>query len=109
MKVVHNLIADTAKAIAQEAYEAIAHDNHFYAEWPTMDGFVTANWRMFVDDARRCLLLILQPTGYDGGGHPIYSTAEPLRDQVYEALKIDGSMRKDPNAAKVRTKSRVLH
>ena len=109
MKIVHNLIADTAKAIAQEAYEAIAHDNHFYAEWPTMDGFVTANWRMFVDDARTQLLVMLIPSGQDGGGNPLYAIAEPLRDQVYEALKIDGSMRKDPNAAKVRTKSRVLH
>jgi hypothetical protein len=108
VKAVHNLIADTAKAIAQEAYEAIAHDNAFYAEWPTMDGFVTANWRMFVDDARTQLMRTLIPIGQEGG-LPVYALAEVLRDQVYDALKIDGSMRKDPSAPKVRTKSQVLH
>lgn len=108
MKVIHNLIADTAKAIAREAYEAIAHDNDFYAAWPTMERFVGHNWQMFVGDARVSLMQMLAIERMEGP-NPVYKYPQEVRDPVYEALLIDGSQRADPKAAKVRTRSHVLH
>lgn len=81
-KLTHKMIADVAKEIAAEAYESVAHDNTFYAEWPSRRNFVRANWRMFVDDARRSLLAILS------GEYP-----QSMKDEVYEALVKDGSLK----------------
>jgi hypothetical protein len=81
-KATHNLIATTAKNIAREAYESIAHDNTFYAEWPNREGFVRRNWPMFVDAAREALLKIL------AGDYPA-----AMKEPIYEAMLIDGSMK----------------
>ena len=87
-KVVHSLLVDAAKEIAGEAYESIAHDNAFYAEWPNRRVFVRKNWQMFVDSARDQMLTIL------GGNYP-----DTMKQPIYEALTIDGSMKRDPTAA----------
>lgn len=110
MKVVHNLIATTAKAIAQEAYEAIAHDNDFYAAWPQMQPFVDRNWQMFVGEARLALMQMLAVERWEDG-QPVYKYPEEMREPVYQALLIDGSQRRDANAPKVRTRtaSHALH
>lgn len=99
-KIVHNLIADTARDIAREAYESVAHSNDFYAQWPDREAFVKANFSMFVDGARAALLEILK------GDYP-----DAMKDPIYEALVIDGSYRKQANASPVRTKvaGRVFH
>lgn len=82
-KVVHQLIAKTAKEIANEAYEMCAHDNVFHAEWPDQRVFVRKNWTMFVDSARDALMAILT------GDYP-----EQMKEPIYEAFLIDGSQRK---------------
>lgn len=81
-KVVHQLIAETAKGIAHEAYEDLAHDNAFFQEWPQRRVFVKKNWQMFVDAARASLVKILQGD---------YSDA--MKQPIYEALLIDGSQK----------------
>ena len=109
-KVVHTIIADTAKAIAQEAYDAIAHDNAFYAEWPSADLFVTHNWRMFTDQARQALLRMLEVDHWEAGV-PVYKYPEAMREPVYEALLIDGpqmAMNRDQRRAQ-HAKTRNVH
>lgn len=78
----HNLIAKTAREIAREAYESLAHDNTFHAEWPNREGFVQRNWQMFVDQARKALIRIIS------GDYP-----DAMKQPIYEALLIDGSMK----------------
>lgn len=98
MKGVHNLIASTAKSIAHEAYESMAHDNAFYAEWPNREAFVQKNWPMFVGSVRAQFLEMLK------GDYP-----EAMKQPIYEAMCIDGSMRPPINAPAVRTKTRAYH
>jgi hypothetical protein len=100
VKVVHNLLADTAKAIAHEAYESLAHDNAFYAEWPTVQSYVNANWRIHLPEVRAQFVKILT------GDYP-----DAMKEPIYEAMVIDGSMRNrhDRRADAARTKTRVLN
>lgn len=98
-KVVHTLLADTAKAIAAEAYECLAHDNDFYAEWPTQVSYVAANWTMHLPEVRAQFVKIL------AGEYP-----QAMKDPIYEAMCIDGSMRPDNrHERRVRTKTHVLN
>ena len=102
VKVVHNLLAETAKAIAHEAYESLAHDNAFYAEWPTVDAYVARNWQLHLPEVRAQFVKILQ------GDYP-----ESMKDPIYEAMCIDGSMRLNREErrklASTRTRTRVLN
>ena len=102
MKTVHNLLAETAKAIAKEAYESLAHDNHFYAEWPTVDAYVARNWTIHLDAVRAQFIKILQ------GDYP-----ESMKEPIYEAMCIDGSQRYNRAERRktdgVRSKTRVLN
>lgn len=97
-QVTHHIIADAAKAIARESYEGMAHENEFYAEWPNREQFVAANWRMFVEGARAALLKILS------GDYP-----DAMKEPIYEAMLIDGSLKAQPGAPKSRAKTRIIH
>lgn len=79
----HALIKKTAEEIAAEVYEDAAHDNAFFAEWPRRRTFVRKNWTIYVDAARKALIRILH------GEYP-----EAMKQPIYEALIIDGSMKK---------------
>lgn len=81
-KVIHHLIAKTAKEIALEAYESLAHDNEFHRQWPRRDVFVRRNWTMFVGDARNALMEILT------GDFP-----DAMKEPIYEAFIIDGTQK----------------
>ncbi len=106
VKILHNLIADTAKAIAREAYESIAHDNAFYAEWPDMHLFVAANFQMFVPEARTALMKMLEVERYEDG-KPVYVYPEAIREPIYEAFLKDGLMKNENRAT--RRANRVLN
>ena len=101
-KVVHNLLAETAKAIAHEAYESLAHDNAFYAEWPTVDAYVARNWTLHLPEVRAQFVKILS------GDYP-----EEMKQPIYEAMCIDGSQRLNRADRRkleaTRTKTRVLN
>lgn len=101
-KVVHQLLADTAKAIAHEAYESMAHDNAFYKEWPTVGSYVHANWTLHLPEVRAQFVKILQ------GDYP-----DAMKQPIYEAMCIDGSQRLNREQRRkieaTKTKTRVLN
>jgi hypothetical protein len=102
VKIVHNLLAETAKAIAKEAYESMAHNNAFYAEWPTVGSYVHANWTLHLPEVRAQFVKIL------AGDYP-----DAMKQPIYEAMCIDGSQRLSREERRkiesMRTKTRVLN
>lgn len=77
--VVHELVAETAKAMCRTYYEEAAHDNDFYRIWPTSDGFLVKRWHMFVQPARTHLAEMLHPDKHS-------MTTEHERQIIHEAL-----------------------
>ena len=77
--VVHELVAETAKAMCRAYYEEAAHDNDFYAKWPSTDGFLVRRWHMFIQPACSHLAELLHP---DMHSH----TTEQQRMDIHEAL-----------------------
>lgn len=97
-KIVHRLIAETAKALAFEVYEACATVDKFYDAWPNQRRFVAKNWRYFIGDARKSLTVMLTPisgTEKDPDG-PKYHYSQHIRDEIFEALLIEGGMKSAP-------------
>lgn len=91
-KIVHNLIARTAKEICSEVYEVCATTDRFYKAWPNSRRFVAVKWKEFIGDARKALTVMLRPipgTEKDPDG-PKYHYSQHIRDEVFEALLIDG-------------------
>lgn len=76
---VHKLVADTAKALCRTYYEEAAHDNAFYATWPTSDDFLYHRWHMFIQPARTHLAEMLNPSMHS-------HTTEAQRQEIHEAL-----------------------
>lgn len=76
---IHKLVADTAKEMCRAYYEGAAHDNDFYAKWPTSDDFLYRRWHMFVQPAREHLAELLDPKMWS-------LTTEDQRAQIHEAL-----------------------
>lgn len=77
--VIHELVATTAKEMCRTYYEEAAHDNDFYAKWPTTDDFLVRRWHMFIQPAREHLASLLHP---DMHSH----TTEDQRRIIHEAL-----------------------
>lgn len=94
-KIVHNLIAKTAKEMAHEWYESAAHEDWFYRIHPTMNGFVRDKWRYFIGPARDALVTIMGAQNPDGS----YRYPEPMREAAYEAMSIDGQFKGPPASA----------
>ena len=81
----HRLIAKTAKDMAHEAYQALARkSNDFYANHPNEDEYVAQTWTMFVESARTTLAYMLGT-----------NISESLKEEIYEALLRDKSVRYD--------------
>lgn len=55
----HKLIADTAKGIAEAAYEELAKDDLFFKTWPNRKVFVTKWWPTYIPAARATLATML--------------------------------------------------
>lgn len=96
-KIIHHLIAKTAKEICAAAYEQLARNNEFYKKWPTQKLFVRRTWDVFIPDARMALVEILK------GDYP-----EQMKGPVYEALLLDGGGKAD-GAAQKRSSGLILH
>lgn len=92
----HEMVAKTAKAIAEEFYEHMAHDNAFYRQWPTMRGFVARAWHRFHPQARQALTAIV------AGDYP-----QPMKDEAYEALLKDSAI--NPRKRPAPTRQLLLH
>ena len=95
-KIVHKRIASTAKALAAAAYEEMAKVNEFYAANPSMKGYVGRNWRHFIPFARQALTTILSKDyAYEiAMGSYTPKAVEQMKHEVYEALVIDGQMKR---------------
>lgn len=97
-KIVHRLVADTAKAIALEVWEVCAKVDKFYKVWPSQRKFAAKNWRHFICDARKSLtamLSVIPGTERDPDG-PKYHYPQHTRDAIFEALLIEGEMKSAP-------------
>ena len=92
LKYCHQLVRDTAKAFAGEIYEEVMHHNENWEAWQAMcpdltkeklqSEFIKLMWPRLLDDARATLAKML--------AGPI---AEPLKEQIYRALILDGQIR----------------
>lgn len=111
-RVVHNLIAKTAQEIAFAAYEVLASNDRFYKRWPNQKTFVRKNWQEFIGHARQSLAKMLEfvpgtdlppPEGLSDEAranwlavHPRYYYTQHVRDEIFEALVIDGAHKATP-------------
>ena len=89
--VAHQLVADTAKEMCRCWYEEAAHDNAFYATWPTSDDFLVRRWHMFLQPAVTHLTEMLHPSMH-------YATTEAQRLEIYDALKLQRAANPASNA-----------
>ena len=83
--VVHELVAETAKAMAAAVYEgmATAH-NDFYVTWPSLDAFVRRRWQTFIQPAREQLAEMLSPAQQ-------FATTPDQRAQIHQALLLNAA------------------
>lgn len=98
-RVVHKLIAATAKELAGAFYEVAAGANtRFYRQYPSQRRFIQLQWHEFIGHARDSLVKMLDPisgTENDRDG-PKYRYSEHIRDEVFEALVMDGTHKAAP-------------
>jgi hypothetical protein len=91
-KMAHELVAETAKEMAGAWYEEAAHDDEFYAFYPSQNKFIKREWHRFIEQARQTLASMLGRVGVD----------EWQKEQIFDALlkhaSIPGNM--DPRVAK---------
>ena len=99
-QMVHSLIAKTAREITEAVFEACSYTDKFHKVWPERlrKRFIQRFWPEYIGAARESLTALLRPipgTETDPDG-PKYATHEMLRDQIFEALLIDGSYKAPP-------------
>lgn len=96
-KIAHKLVAKTAYEIACEVYEVLASSNNrFYLAYPTMASFTETNWSSFIGDARSALTQMLRPEPHSTPEHPVFKFSEHIRDEIFEALCLEGEMKGTP-------------
>lgn len=85
-RMVHHLVADTAKELAGAYYEDSAsngrHGNEFYASFPDQRAFIKDQWPMFVLVAKEVLTGMLD--------NP--ATPEAYKQDIYHALLLDATL-----------------
>lgn len=89
----HELISDTAKALAGELYAAVMRDNENFTTWKLLCNdlpnskceaeFIKLMWPKMLDDARATLSRMLGT-----------NMNESLKQRIYHALILDGDLRK---------------
>lgn len=80
-RMVHKLIRKTAKEMAGHFYEFAAHDDQFYAYYPSLKFFCEYEWQRFVVSAKQVLTDILIGTYPDS-----------YKAEIYEALLLDAGL-----------------
>lgn len=97
-RVVHKLIAKTAKAIAAEAWEVMSSNDAFHKAYPHVSTFVRGKWPEFVGHARSSLATMLKHvTGTENNPNgPEYYYSQHIRDEIEDALIIDGAHKATP-------------
>lgn len=79
---VHHLIADTAKGMAEAHYEVLARDNRFFKAEPDVKRFVRRHWEKYLHVARQTLIGML--------GNP--NTPDAQKEAIHLALLRDGTL-----------------
>lgn len=92
-KIIHHVIAETAKSLAEAAYEEMAKVNEFYAQNKSVDRYVRRNWRHYIPFARRALVDVLTKdfTFEIACGQYTEQAVDTMKNEIAEALIIDGS------------------
>lgn len=91
-KHVHKMVAETAKTMCHEVYDALMQRNDWYALWKSQhpnlsssvaleEAFVRKNWGKYVDGARATLAGMLSS--------PLDET---LKESIMEALMLDNTL-----------------
>ncbi len=88
--VIHKMVAETAKGIAETVYEDMAHDDHFYKMWPSVQGFVRTRWTSFIQIARETLAEML--------GMPESQVSAHMKAEIHEALLLNAGANPAYNA-----------
>lgn len=97
-RIVHKLIAKTAKGIAAEAWEIMSSNDDFHKAHPFVNNFVRYHWQEFIGYARGALIkmLAVKPGTENNPNGPEYLYSQHVRDEIEEALLIDGSGKSAP-------------
>jgi hypothetical protein len=85
--IVHELVASTAKGMAECLYEELARDNTFFKNNPDRKKFVDLMYPILVEQARTTL------AGMLGG-----TMDETLKEQIHDALVKDSTLPRKRNA-----------
>ena len=80
-RMVHKLIRKTAKEMAGHFYEFAAHDDTFYAYYPSLKFFCEYEWRRFIRVAKETLTHMLTQN------YP-----ETFKAEIYDALLADATL-----------------
>lgn len=94
-KIIHHMVAETAKAIAAEAYELLAKENAFYASNPSQKRYVRRAWKDYIPYARQSLVGVLaKDFSFEiATGAYTPQTVEMMKNDIYECLLIDGEFK----------------
>ncbi len=92
-KIIHEVIARTAKSLAEAAYEEMASVNDFYAANPDVNLYVAGNWQHYIPFARQSLVnLLTKDFSFEiACGQYTPESVDLMKSEVCEALVIDGS------------------
>lgn len=81
----HKLIAQTAQDMAREVYASFARaSNEWHSENRNEEEYVKESWPLYIEAARTTLAELLS----------VPSTAELLKEQIYDALCKDNAIRR---------------
>ncbi len=81
-RMVHVLVRKTAQEMAGAYYENAAHDNQFYAYYPSQKFFIDYEWHRFIELAKQTLTTMLS--------NP--ATSEAYKQDIYHALLLDATL-----------------
>lgn len=81
-RMVHVLIRKTAQELAGAYYEHAAHDNQFYAYYPSQKFFMDYEWHRFVTIAKQTLVELLS--------NPM--TPDAYKIDIHDALTLDATL-----------------
>lgn len=81
-RMVHKLVRDIARQMAGAYYEHAAHDNQFYAYYPSQKFFVDYEWFRFVTVAKQTMTQMLTSN----------AISEAQKQEIYHALLLDSTL-----------------
>ena len=75
-KFAHEMVAEVAKGMAGAWYEEAAHDNEFFAFYPSQHAFIKREWHRFVPAAKAQMSVMLSSSG----------VPEQQKELIFDAL-----------------------